>query len=110
MKAHFMSDSDHKPSRIELERRWLNRVQRAEDRYILAASQFQKAIKEQRDGMTPAPDGMFALRKARSRESATRLEYLRVLRIFTDLTAHGKSARNSWRANGRRRKRFPRPL
>lgn len=85
-----MSETGQKLSRAELAELWKGRLQTAEDRYILAAAQFQKAIKEQRDGLAPAPDGVFALRKARSRESSTRREYMRVLRIFTDLTVAGK--------------------
>jgi hypothetical protein len=85
-----MSDTGQKQSLVELSQLWHGRLQIAEDRYILAAAQFQKAIKEQRDGMAPAPDGTLALRKARARESATRREYMRVLRVFTDLTVSGK--------------------
>ena len=37
-----------------------------------------------------APDGSLAVRKARQEESVARDEYMRLLRVVTDLIVHGK--------------------
>ena len=50
----------------------------------------RQIVKEQQQWPLPAPDGSTAVKNALLQESLAREEYMRVLRIFTDLTIHGK--------------------
>lgn len=48
-------------------------------------------LEEQSDGATRGPDATDALIHARQAESQALAEYTQVLRVFTDLTIHGKA-------------------
>jgi predicted nucleic acid-binding Zn ribbon protein len=69
---------------------WRKRVEAARRQYDLTVTQFRKVLAEQKNWPLPAPDGSTAVRKARLQRSAALNEYMRTLRIFTDLTVYGK--------------------
>ena len=69
---------------------WRERVLLARKKYELAVGQCRQIVKEQQQWPLPAPDGSTAVKNALLQESLAREEYMRVLRIFTDLTIHGK--------------------
>ena len=77
-------------SRDELEDSWRARLENARTQHRLASEDFQKALQEQGSGLTLAPDEPYAVRLARQRESDARKEYMRVLRMFSDLVMHDK--------------------
>jgi hypothetical protein len=79
-----------KQSRAELEQVWRNRLNDCRVSYDLSAAQCRKILAEQRQFAMPAPDGSFAVRQGLLQESAARNEYIRVLKIFTDLVVHGR--------------------
>lgn len=82
---------DHRePDRAQLEEIWGTRLKETRIAYQFATANFAKVLSEQNQGLTPAPDGSLALRQARLQESAARNEYMRVLRIFTELVVSGK--------------------
>jgi len=81
---------EQKQSRTELEQVWRTRLNESRTRYDLSVTQCRKVVEEQNQFPMPAPDGSFAVRKALTQESAARSEYMRVLRIFTDLVVQGK--------------------
>jgi hypothetical protein len=85
-----MLRDDRPPSREELENLWRTRLDKAADRYNTAKKTYRLVADEDRQGLTPSPDGRYAIRQARQEEAAARAEYIRVLRIFTDLILHGK--------------------
>jgi hypothetical protein len=76
-----------KPSRSELETLWRGYVCEARKRYDVAAAEFARVLNEQQCAATAA--GWLPLRLARLRESMARTEYMRVLKIFTDLVVSG---------------------
>lgn len=76
--------------RQQLEDHWRDRVKLARLNYDFAVAQCRSVLDEQEKWPLPAPDGSTAVRKAHAKESDARNEYMRVLRIFTDLTVHGK--------------------
>jgi hypothetical protein len=85
-----MHDKRPDRSRQEVEGRWRTYVADARRKYYVASADFAKAEDERQHGLTPHPDGSFSLRQARLRESAALREYVRVLKIFTDLLVSGK--------------------
>ena len=74
--------------RQELEESWRLRLLEARERYDLAAGQYRNALQEQPEGLMPSPDD--SLTRARQAKSRALAAYTRVLRIFTDLTVHGR--------------------
>jgi hypothetical protein len=58
--------------------------------YELASAEFDKALDRKYHGFILPPDGPFAGPQTRLQQSAALSEYLRVLRIFTDLLVSGK--------------------
>jgi hypothetical protein len=70
--------------RGELEDAWRARVENSRLRYQEATTRYGELLKQQRDG----PESPLA--HARHAESAALVEYLRVLRLFTDLIVQGK--------------------
>jgi hypothetical protein len=80
-------------SRLAQQEIWRKRLCRAEVAYQDAAEELRLAL-QRKDG-TAAPEIGPELRSARSRKTAAREEYLRVLRVFTDLVLRGKSPANS---------------
>ena len=75
------------PSRQELEDIWRSKLEEAQLHYEAAREEYRKLLRETPDG-SPNPDSPQA--RACQRESEALAEYTRVLRIFTDLTIHGK--------------------
>jgi CheY-like chemotaxis protein len=73
-------------NRRHLEETWRLRLQRAQEQYQAACSLHGKVQQESSEGATDQS----SLYCARSAESQTLAEYARVLRIFIDLTLHGK--------------------
>jgi hypothetical protein len=76
-------------SRLELEGIWCERVRMAKGRYALASAQFMRALDEQKVYPIPAPDGSCFIRYARLLETEALIEYMQVLRIYTDLAVPG---------------------
>ena len=86
-------DMDHPKSsltRLEIEDLWRSRVETARARCNAASAQFNNVIEEFQKGVYAMPDGGLAISVARREESAAREEYMRVLRIFTDLLTKSK--------------------
>jgi DNA-binding NtrC family response regulator len=83
-----MSPQPSARSRKEIEEIWCTRLKDADAAYGLAIKRFTSTPQEY-NSLT-RPDGSLAVRKVRQQESAARDEYMRILRIFTDLTVHGK--------------------
>ena len=73
---------------------WRERVLLAREKYELAVGQCREIVKEQQKWPLPAPDGSAAVKKALQHESLAREEYMRVLRIFTDLMLRRKLPSN----------------
>ena len=73
----------------KLEEIWVERVRGARERYREATATFQKVWDENFD-IHLAADPTHAIQHARKVESAALNEYVRVLKIFTDLVLNGK--------------------
>ena len=67
---------------------WRERLAVAEKAHRDAAAALNRAIEEH--GESPNQASIEAVAEARERKAAARAEYLRVLRIFTDLVLRGK--------------------
>ena len=83
-------DAPERPSRLELEKAWHNRLR-------CAFSQYQKKLKCANETVDewrlvrergPHPDGVLAIQLARREEALALAEYMRVLRIYRDLVIH----------------------
>lgn len=74
----------------EIESLWKHRLQVARERYDFAAAHARQTLSEVKSGLLAAPDGSVAARDAMLKETDARSEYMRVLRVFTDLVLHGK--------------------
>lgn len=75
-------------TREEMEDFWRRGLTETEFRYRETTAQYRKLLQEQPDGKPHDPNGALAL--ARIAQSEALADYARVLRIFTDLTVHGK--------------------
>src|SRR5438045_786883 len=82
--------SGHKQSRAELEKLWRTRLLKCGAKYESAVAEFRKVLEEQKQLGTSAGGRSLAVRNALLRKSLARKEYIRVLRIFTDLMVLGK--------------------
>jgi hypothetical protein len=71
---------------------WRKRLSSAESEYQSAAEELRLALL--RNHAANVPDAGPDTAAARSRKADARAEYLRVLRIFTDLVLRGKSPSN----------------
>lgn len=80
---------------MELEESLRNRLKQARADYDLAAAHLNRMIRESRDGVIPSSDSALAIRQALAKESAKRDEYMRLLRIFTDLVVYDKAPNDS---------------
>jgi hypothetical protein len=76
-------------SRQELEDIWRERVREARIKYEQASKAFRATWGEQFERELTT-DPTFAIEQARNREVAALKEYMRVLKVFTDLVVHGK--------------------
>jgi hypothetical protein len=74
--------------RQDVELYWRERVRAARIKYDLVIAESRKVLEEQTD--LASPDATAALRRVRQQESLARDEYMRVLKIFTELTVDGK--------------------
>jgi hypothetical protein len=76
-------------SYLDLESIWRHRLTRAEERLASAVVNSKRLLAELEEGMMVPPDGSLAIRNAHFEEAHARQEYMRTLRIFTDLTLYG---------------------
>jgi hypothetical protein len=76
--------------RHEIEDLWRDRVKMARCKYEDSVVEFTKILAEQKHWPLPAPDGSTAVRNARIQESAALNDYMRTLKIYTDLVVSGK--------------------
>jgi hypothetical protein len=76
-------------SKKELEDIWRERVREARLKYEDASDAFRATWSEHFESRLTA-DSTLARQQARDVETAALCEYVRVLRIYTDLTVHGK--------------------
>jgi len=83
-----VSETDPALSRLAQQETWRKRLNSAESGYQIAAEQLRLALLRKNE--TTAPDSGLDIVAARSRKADARAEYLRVLRIFTDLVLRGK--------------------
>ena len=85
-----MSPQARSPSRIEIEDRWRTRLADAKRNHDQAVVEFRRAAEVYRAREIPASDGSLGLHQAISAESSARREYIRILRLFTDLVVNGR--------------------
>ncbi len=87
-----MSDPKFSPqllARHNLEALWRERLEESHVRYKAASQEYRRLLQQQEpDGSVPGAGSPLAI--ARQAESAALAEYSRILRIFADLTIHGK--------------------
>ncbi len=76
--------------RQALEKPWRARVEAAWEQLQSARAHLKRVEEERRSGLFPFADGDFAYREALRAETHALIAYSRVLRILTDLVAHGK--------------------
>jgi CheY-like chemotaxis protein len=76
------------PDRQQLEDLWRSKLEQAQRRYRAAADEYRKLLGQTAREAPPAPDS--PLVPASQAKSEALAEYTRVLRIFTELTIHGK--------------------
>ena len=72
-------------SREEWEDLWRRRLETATEAQRRAAAEVKRIIESKGSGALSGPDGEFALQQALRVEGRTRADFVRVLRIFTDL-------------------------
>lgn len=78
------------PSRAVLEEAWRKRAGAARRRYLDQRDRANELLQERVQNFAKfGPDGVYAIRQARLHESAALVEYVRVLRIYTDLAVYG---------------------
>jgi len=70
---------------------WRARLEESRVVYEQATAHFTAVLSEQKLRPIPATDGALAIRQARLNESAAREEYMKVLKIFTDLVLSDKT-------------------
>ena len=83
---------DARPFRREVEAQWRERLECARAHYEEKVAIRRQMVAERPVwpiNLAPDPDGRFALNQALKEESAARTEYMRLLRIFTELILHG---------------------
>lgn len=85
-----MSPQARSPVRIEIEDRWRSRLAEAKRNHDRAVVEFRRAAEVYRAREIPASDGNLGLHQAIASESTARREYIRILRLFTDLVVHGR--------------------
>jgi hypothetical protein len=84
------------PDRHELEDTWRARLDESRRQYQEATASYRGLLDEKSDGQPPGMDSPFA--HAWQAESKALLEYCRILRLFKDLTVHGKLPEGSFDA------------
>src|SRR5579884_4470911 len=81
-------NSEPAPSRQQLEDFWRMAVEGAREHYTAATREYQKLLARAPEGAPLSPESPVAL--ARQAQSEALAEYSRVLRVFTELTVHGR--------------------
>lgn len=84
------SAEEPRRSRLTIEELWRSRLREAKSRYDSAAVASRDTMQNFRQRSLPTPDGGAALKNALGAERVARSEYMRVLRILTDLCVNGK--------------------
>jgi len=74
----------------DVEELWRGRLAAAKAHYETAVARFRTASEDFRTHQAPSPDGGFGVHVAIAAESSARKEYMRVLRLFTDLVLYGR--------------------
>jgi hypothetical protein len=69
---------------------WAARVEAARSNYSFAESQLRQVVAGQKEWPLPEPHGSALIEAARLQEVATRNEYLRSLKIFSELLVAGE--------------------
>ena len=77
-------------SRTELEEVWQSRVRAAREQYEERIHELDRVVAESEDDVNQQPDGSESTRQARRLMSGAFKEYMRLLRIYTDLVMYGK--------------------
>ena len=80
------------PADEDLVKQWRQRLDDARHRLDFAQIYVKEVQQDRQLGYVPSPDGDYAYRRAIRAESEARVEYLRILRIFTDVL-QGKGSR-----------------
>lgn len=75
-------------ARRDLEDAWRVRSETARERYEMASRRYRKLLDQKPEGLIPRYDDPLAL--ARHAESEALAEYARILKLFTELTVHGR--------------------
>jgi hypothetical protein len=78
------------PSLSALTEHWQTHLRKAREEYVVCSTNFHKVLIEQAGRLIHPSDGSLAIHQARIRETAARSEYMRILRIVTDLVVRGK--------------------
>lgn len=76
--------------RLELEESWRSRLHAASVRYQAATERYRRMLEAQSDEIALMPASTDAVVRALQEESEARVEYGRILRMFTDLTMYDK--------------------
>jgi hypothetical protein len=84
-----LSETDHALSRLAQQETWRKRLSSAESAYQDAAEELRLTLL--RKNASAVPDCGPEVTAAAARKAAARAEYLRVLRVFSDLVLRGKS-------------------
>ena len=77
-------------ARKRAEQIYREKLRQAQNRYQFATAQIRQLQAEYSTGSVPSADGDFALRNALRNENDARSDYMRVLRVFTQLILHGE--------------------
>lgn len=89
--------------RLELEESWRSKLQAASVRFHAATERYRRMLEEHSDELAMMPASTDAVVRALQEESEARVEYGRILRMFTDLTMYDKFPEGeSAAASGRR--------
>ena len=84
VKAPWRSD------RAQVEELWRSRLKESYSRYMDAAAKYRDAFAANSQGQLPRPDGSFSVTQAHREESAALNEYVRFLRIYTEIATQQK--------------------
>ena len=69
---------------------WAEKLKKARNKYRIAKSQLRHAVAGQRKWPVAEPHGSALVHAARLEELAARNEYVRALKIFSELLVHGE--------------------
>ena len=83
-----MGSTDQRLAREQLEETWRLRCDQARHRYERASAWYRNRLKEEPSSLTRAAEHPLLL--ARAAESEALAEYSCILKLFTELTVHGR--------------------